>query len=245
MDRSIWATWYDLAPESKSEYISWLHDEYLPETTAKPGFLWAAHYEVTGGGAHMNKITDQLARIDDPDIGTGSQYVMLVGASSPHTFFHPQIITSADGTGGDEREMFKHRIGTRSCIFVEEERVNGPEISTRAPGTTPGPAIQMGSFRTQEQDQEFDLAAWYTQYRLAAIARMPGAICARKMVSVAGWAKHSVMYEYTSLQARLENFQPHESLAMDPEEWTSRVIHYTLHAPGSPSIGHRIWPPVE
>ena len=29
MDRGIWATWYDLRPEGKDEYIAWLHEEHL------------------------------------------------------------------------------------------------------------------------------------------------------------------------------------------------------------------------
>jgi hypothetical protein len=100
----------------------------------------------------------------------------------------------------------------------------------------------MGSFRIKSVEDEFDLAAWYAQYRLPAMARMPGCIQTRKLVSVAGWAKHSVMYEFISLEARHENFQKHESLALDGKGWTNRVIGYTIHAPGSPSVGTRIWP---
>ena len=85
-------------------------------------------------------------------------------------------------------------------------------------------------------------AAWYTQYRLPAIARMPGAIGARRLSCIAGWPNHAVLYEYTSLQARLENFQKHESLGETEGEWTNKVINYTIHSPGSPSVAERIWP---
>ena len=77
------------------------------------------------------------------------------------------------------------------------------------------------------------------------MARMPGSINTRKLVSVAGWAKHAVMYEFISLDARQEHFQNHESLAMDETVWTNKIINYTIHAPGSPSVGRRIWPPVK
>ena len=103
----------------------------------------------------------------------------------------------------------------------------------------------MGSFCTMELEKEWDLAAWYAQYRMPAMARMPGSINTRKLVSVAGWAKHAVMYEFISLDARQEHFQNHESLAMDETVWTNKIINYTIHAPGSPSVGHRIWPPVK
>ena len=45
MDRGIWAIWYDLPEEGKEEYISWLHDTYIPTMLRRPGYLWAAHVE--------------------------------------------------------------------------------------------------------------------------------------------------------------------------------------------------------
>ena len=35
------------------------------------------------------------------------------------------------------------------------------------------------------------------------------------------------------------------ALALQEGEWTSRVVNYTIHAPGSPTVGQRLWPPVE
>ena len=44
----------------------------------------------------------------------------------------------------------------------------------------------------------------------------------------------------------LANFEePHEALAVDPKEWTGRIVRYTIHTPGSPTVGQRIWPPVK
>ena len=78
------------------------------------------------------------------------------------------------------------------------------------------------------------------------MARMPGCIGARKLNCVAGWAKHAILYEFVSLEARLRDFEePHEALAMDAKEWTGRVVRYTIHTPGSPVIGPRLWPPAE
>jgi len=137
------------------------------------------------------------------------------------------------------------RAGSRTCIFTQEEYVTGPEFHARPAGATPGPAIQMGSFRTRSVADEFNLVAWYAQYRLPHMSRMPGCIATRKLVSVAGWAKHSVLYEFVSLEARQQHFQNHESLALDEKVWTNKIITYTVHAPGSPSVGHRLWPPLD
>ncbi|MEE2760112.1 MAG: hypothetical protein VYE18_01545 [Pseudomonadota bacterium] len=244
MDQGIRTVWYDLDDADKDGYLAWLHDIYLPKVMARPGILWAAHYEVTGGGAHMDKIGDVLPRMDrvaNSDIGTGTDYLLLIGAGSPHVFFKPDF----DRLEEDDAEILEKidlRQGARICVFAEEARVNGPDFDHRIHDTTPGPAIQMGSFRTKTVADEFDLAAWYANYRMPAMARMPGCIATRKLVSVAGWAKHSVMYEFLSLEARAEHFQGHESLALDDSVWTSKIIKYTVHAPGSPSVGRRIWP---
>lgn len=192
----------------------------------------------------MDAIHNRLQRAPE-SVATGSQFLMMVGAPSPHVFFRPSVFSAGDlrvdnGTGS----MLSKRVGTRECIFCEEARVNGPDFAACAPGATTAPAIQMGSFRTESVSDEYDLAAWYAQYRFPAMSRMQGCIRTRKLLSVAGWAKHSVMYEFTSLEARQDHFQNHESLALDEKEWTNKIITYTIHAPGSPSIAARIWPPV-
>jgi len=245
MDNGIWATWYDLADDDQDVFIEWLHGEHLPHIQSRAGIAWAAHYQITGGGAKMQAIHDKLARAKDGDVGTGSQFLMLVGATSPHVFADPRVDEWEAGLGDPSADMLIKRIGTRTCIFTQEEFVTGPEFGARPAGSTPGSAIQMGSFQTRSVDDEFDLAAWYAQYRLPTMSRMPGCIATRKLVSIAGWAKHSVMYEFTSLDARQEHFQNHESLALNKAEWTNKIITYTIHAPGSPSVGKRIWPPVE
>ena len=245
MDNGIWATWYDLADDDRDDYIDWLHGEHLPEIMRRPGIAWAAHYKITGGGPKMQTIHDRLVHADDDGLGTGTQFLMLAGATSPHVFADPRIDAWENTLGEPAKGMLARRTGTRSNIFTQEEFVTGPEYGARPAGTTPGPAIQMGSFRTKTVADEFDLAAWYAQYRLPHMSRMPGCIATRKLVSIAGWAKHSVMYEFTSLDARQQHFQNHESLALDDKEWTNKIITYTVHAPGSPSVGKRLWPPVE
>ena len=243
MDDGIWATWYDLADDTRERFLGWLHGHYLPALQQMPGFAWVAHYRNDGGGEKMRALgADILARPDE-DIGNGSQYVILVGAPSPQTFFSPLALEIEKDVRF--RDMLALRQGVRGAIFSEEARVNGPAIGQRPQGGTPGPAIQMGSFRVRSIEDEFDLGCWYAQYRLPHMARMPGCIAARKLNCVAGWVKHAILYEFVSLEARMRDFEePHEALAMDAKEWTGRVVRYTVHTPGSPVIGPRLWPPV-
>lgn len=246
MDRAIWATWYDLPSDGREEYLDWLHGEYLPSLQARPGIAWAAHYASDGGGEGMAQVRSMFPEtVPNDDLGTGTQFVMLAGAPEPWTFLAPSIVEEQAALTGTARAMLDRRQGVRPCIFQVFAQVDGPEIAARTKGTTPAPAIQMGSFRATDLATEFDAGAWYAQYRLPAMARMTGCVATRVMVSVAGWAKFSVLYEFTSLEARMDNFEkPHEALALDEKEWSNRVIRRLHHAPGSPTVARRIWPPV-
>jgi hypothetical protein len=86
---------------------------------------------------------------------------------------------------------------------------------------------------------------WYAHERFPLMGRMPGSVLTRKLVSMLGWAKHGILYEFESLQARTQHFEvPHESRIVDPKAWVGKVVRSTLHTPGSPVVGERIWPPV-
>jgi len=243
MDNGIWAVWYDLPEGDNSDYFDWLHGACLPALRARPGFLWSAHYRAGGAeGAMMSDLRGSLARAADA-IGTGTQYLMLAGAAELTTLVAPSVMDEPEDRTA--REMLSRRIGVRPCLFSTFARVDGPETGRRPAGTTPGPVIQMGSFRTRTLADEYDVCAWYAQHRLPAIAQMAGSIAARVMLSAAGWAKFSVLYEFTSLEAREANFEAkQEALGLDETHWTRRIHDYTVHAPGSPMVGTRLWPPV-
>jgi hypothetical protein len=243
MDNAIWAIWYDLKKEQEEDYLEWMHGTYLPKIQSETGCLWVAHYKAGAKeGSGMKSIRDKLPRASE-DIGQGSQYIQLVGSASIAT------LTGANKFINDlniinQFELDK-RLGKRECIFQVVSRVDGPETKKKIPATTPGPVIQMGSFRTKTIEDEFDVCSWYSQHRLPAIARLSGCITARTMLSAAGWAKFSVLYEFTSLEDRQKNFEEkHEALGLTDDKWTHRIHNYTVHAPGSPSVAERIWPKV-
>jgi hypothetical protein len=45
MAASVWLLNYDIAAADRDHYLSWFHDEHIPEKLARPGYRWAAHYE--------------------------------------------------------------------------------------------------------------------------------------------------------------------------------------------------------
>ena len=137
------------------------------------------------------------------------------------------------------KERFLERLEARTAVLIEEERVTGPDYRMVAPGGVPAQAIQMGSYNMTSVENEIEIGKWYAQIRLPFVSEVKGAIRARKMVSTVGWAKHSVLYEFTSHEDRRQN------IVREFDPFSKKTIGETIHAPGSPSIGHRIWPPVE
>ncbi|MFC1491837.1 hypothetical protein ACFLQ0_04535 [Nitrospinota bacterium] len=242
MDGGLWVTWYDLPKEGEAEYLAWFHEKYLPEASSRPGFLWGAHYELVGRGKPRER-NPNLRYADDPSIPSGTEFVAMFGGESTYTFMNPSLAQLAEKESAETREMLGRRIGARTCIFAEETRVEGPEIARRPSGTVPGPVIEMGSFNLKAPEDELEMGAWYAQLRLPALERMRGCIGVRKLVSSSGWAKHSILYEFVSTDV-LEHFPGINLVQGAEKEWSIRVVGTLYHAPGSPTIGKRIWPPV-
>lgn len=243
MADGIWGTWYDLAEQDRERYLAWAHAEYLPFLQKQGEYRWVAHYRYAGGGDQMARVKHSIVRHTDDEIGQGSQYLVLVGAARPHAFFAPGVDELP--LPPEYTAMLGLRQELRTAVFTLEAGTDGPAIAKGRADGVPAPAIQMGTLCPRSVDAEFDLIRWYAQYRLPAMAKMPGVVRTRKWAGVAGWPKHGILYEFESLAHRLEHFErPHESLALDPGHWTHRITRASFHAPGSPFIGERIWPPV-
>ena len=139
--------------------------------------------------------------------------------------------------------MLALRIGERSNVMTIEAQVLGPAANGNA--SLPfSPAIQMGSFNAGSWQDEDELGDWYAQWRLPCCAKLPGCIRVRKLVSISGWAKHAVLYEFTSVEARNTNYVDHEKAHPEMDRWTEEVVNKLVHAPGSPNVAKRLWPAV-
>jgi hypothetical protein len=222
MDRGIWAIWYDIDAEHRAGYLQWFHMVHIPEKLARPGYRWAAHYELQG------------------DKG----YLALFGGDSTYTFLNPSPGQLATRQSAETRHFIGLRQNSSACILAEETRVDGPESHRRGPDGTPGAVIQFGNYNAASPAVEDDLGAWYAQERLPLLSRLPGCIGARKMLATVGEYKHAILHEFASLEMREKHFGPHEAQAHDPGTWMGRVRPQLTHAPRSPAIGQRIWPPV-
>ncbi len=228
MDRGIWVIWYDLADEYRARYLDWFHRVHIPEKLARPGYLWAAHYQL----------------IEAKHRAGGTGYLALFGGSTTHTFLKPSPRQLLTRQSDETKQFMAMRRESTACIFAEEIRVEGPAGAQRGPGFTSGPVIQLGNYNAANPAVEDDLGAWYAQERMPLLATLPGCLGARKLLATVGEYKHAILHEFQSLELREQHFSPHEAPAHDPATWMGRVRPRLTHAPRSPAVGQRIWPPV-
>jgi hypothetical protein len=241
LDRAISVAWYDLPESGREEYLAWMHESYIPRLLRYPGILWAAHYR------NEDNITPlpQLRHTTDNTIPGGYRYIFMLGARDAHAFSSLTSFHQFGKPDAIDRKMLALRAGERLNIFTEEARVDGPRANQRQGEYTLAPCIQLGTFNAGSYKDEDELLSWYAEYRLPAMRMIPSSLGMRKLVSVSGWAKHGVLYEFTSLEARAKTFRAHEAQDPATAAWSNEVITKLVHAPGSPNVAQRIWPPLK
>ena len=242
MSEVLRAEWFDLADGARDGVWAWMHDEFLPALQSAQGVAWVGHYDIVEQpnrpyieGAPPKKETR------DPDLPTGWQNVVLTAAASPEVFFGPG--NPIDDLAAAHADKLAVRDNFRAAVFVEEQVINSPEQRTLPYGMGPPPAMQLGNYNTDTPEDEIELARWYRAERFPRVAVSRGMIRGRKLLSIAGWPKHGVLWEFTDLPDGAFTFEPRFVEADRGENWLGRhVLEYVTHAPGSPHTGRRVWP---
>lgn len=237
LDRGLWITWYDLPESGRDSYLAWLHETYLPNLLKRPGYLWAAHYATrTSGGSA------QIRHIDDPKVPTGFRYVLLIGVTDALVFGNPVPSAIHASLPEQGRKMLALRTGERVNLMVEAGRCEGRANKAYKEGLTGAPCIQIGSFNCPVEYEE-EMHAGYIQQRLPAMCETASCVRTRKLNSVAGWAKHAILYEFASLEGFNRDYEAANAKSPLGTNGHS-VVPMLVHAPNGPNSAVRIWPPV-
>jgi hypothetical protein len=240
-DRGIWITWYDLPAEGRDSYFSWLHGTYLPGLLKRPGYLWAAHYasqDLEGGAENATR----YKHIDDPRVGKGYHYMLLIAAADANVFGDPVPSALHAALPDEGKKMLAMRTGERVNIFTETGRRQGRAYAGYKEGLTGAPCIQVGSFDCQLEFEE-EMHAGYVLERMPKMCDKASCVRVRKLNSVAGWAKHGIIYEFASKEGFDRDYAP--AVASSPLGFNGHsVVPNLTHAPNGPNSALRIWPPV-
>jgi hypothetical protein len=242
MSEVLKVEWYDLADAGRDAFLAWCHDSYLPALQAARGVSWVGHYAIVDHGDQpLHPEFPTKMETDDPAVPPGHEYVILTAAPVLQCFFGPD--NAVDALEAAQADRLAERLNYRSAVFIEEERIDGPEQRAMPYGSGPPHAMQIGNYNTVSPDDDIELAKWYRAERFHRLSVSEGLIRGRKMVSVAGWPKHGVLWECTSLEEDETSFEHRFVNADRGENWEGRhVLEYVVHAPHGPHAGRRIWP---
>lgn len=240
VDRAYWISWYNLPDEGRDAYLAWTHGTYIPTVLKRSGVLWAAHYASEENVVPLGGGKGRVSHVKPDSVPAGDRFILIFGGEEVHVFANPSPNRFHAQLSGGDGKMLAMRIGERMNVMIEEARVYGPEAKQPGTGMAPAPCIQLGSFNSGSVGEEDEMLTWYAQWRLPSLQTLPGCVRVRKLVSVSGWAKHACFYEFTSLEARNNNFVHYESSNPEMEAWSKKVVRNTVHAPGSANVARRI-----
>ena len=242
MSEVLKAEWFDLDEDSQSDVLQWLHKTYLPAVQASSGVGWVGHYAIVKSPSkgYIDGAPEKT-ETTDPTLATGWQNVVLTAGLSAEVFFGQD--NALDALAQTYSAQLSDLKNFRSAVFLEEQVVNSPEQRAAPYGMGPPPAMQLGHYNTNTPEDDLELARWYRSERFSRVSVTPGMIRGRKLLSIAGWAKHGVLWEFTDLPDGDYSFE-HRFVAADRgDSWTGRhVLEYVTHGYGSPNAGRLIWP---
>lgn len=238
MDRAYWISWYDLPDEGAEEYHAWLENRYVPAVLEQRGVSWAAHYASEKNVVPLGGGKGRVGHVGPDVVPAGNAWITVFGAAGVQAFANPSPARLHARLSAADRRLLTMRAGERVNVMIEQARSDGAEIAGHTDGEAPAACIQLGSFNMPYADED-EMLAWYAQWRLPSMRNVPGCVRVRKLVSVAGWAKHACLYEFTSLAARNEHFIHYERANPQMEAWSRQVVRNTMHAPGSANVAQR------
>ena len=235
MSRAIWLIMYDLAAADEARYLDWFHNVHIPEKLARPGYTWAAHYQlVTADGDPAVLATVSSST---PAGADHRGYVAIFGGEDTRVFLNPSPAQIKPTQPPLTREMMGYRVGSRSLIASEEWRATGTAVGEY--GDEPGYAyLDITLSDTGGNDEDY--GAWAVQSLLPRLRALPDFEVAVKLLSTTNGAKHITISSFRSLAAAQSAREARAGMAGD--EWSERVASYQVPGAGSPLVGRRIWP---
>ena len=233
MDRSIWAILYDLGDDKRDAYLRWFHDVHIPEKLARPGYIWAGHYEIESSSLRRG-----VAIVEDQgDAGAsllaGKRYIAMFGGESTATFYNPSPLQLKGHQDEETRRMIGCRVNPAGFVFAEEWHESGQAGQGDNPAAAP--AIEFALFDTEQSDE--DIGVWCVQLRGAALKQDTGCLAMYKLLASSGQARHGVLQGYAGLDA----LNSHLELLQEPSKSHHEKTGHELPL-SSMAIATRIWP---
>ncbi|MGI9394005.1 MAG: hypothetical protein ACR2OY_05115 [Boseongicola sp.] len=220
MSGAIWLIMYDLASPDEPRYLSWFHDVHIPEKLARPGYAWAAHYELVALDGTPVTLSG------GPSDGTRG-FAAFFGGTDTRTFLDPSPAQIKPNQPPLTREMMGLRIGSDSLIAAQEWRVEESAAPSYA-------VLEVVTCDTDGHDEDY--GAWCIQSLCPHLKSTPGFEVMAKLLSTTTAAKHLSVTSFGSLG----DVEAHRRQA-PRDAWSERVQGYRRQGDQPPMLCRRIW----
>ena len=214
MSQAIWILQYDLTSGSEYEYLNWFHNRHIPEKLARPGYLWAVHYQ------------GQIGALDHSE--HRRSYLALFGGISTRTFLDPSP-SELRGTQDDlTKEMMGKRLSSKGNVFALEWSVNELK-NLQEPRSQ---QLDFFSIRADGNDEE--VGAWAAK-SLSSLSKNPELNDSKtyKLISVTGGHFHGILHDAGS----------HHPIGLNKKLSKTQTSEFFRDLAIEHFNGQRIWPP--
>jgi hypothetical protein len=207
----------DIDAEHDSDFNAWYNDEHVGDLLSFPGFLNAARYQALKGGPRYLASYE----LESVDALKSEEYLNFRKNPSEWT---QRISISTKG---------------RNYSRIVCTQIYPNENDSHALGRGMAPALQVGRMEVPAEI-EAKYNEYYDTVRTPGNLEVPGCIAVRRYHAVEGAPKYTTVYEF-------EHENVPESMA-----WRTRSANDGMHdyiggtyghAPGSPGVYRRIFPP--
>ena len=224
MTGSIWLIAYDVASKDEAQYLDWFHHIHIPEKLARPGYTWAAHYDVITPDGAPALLKGAAAS------GDARGFVALFGGDDTRTFLNPSPAQIKPNQPPLTREMMGLRVGSQSLIAAEEWRIESASMAQSGYAFLDIVACDTGA-------HDEDYGAWCVQALAPHVAASAGFEVIAKWLSTTTAAKHIRVASFDSLAA----IKGHRAKPLK-DAWSEQVDDYQVHRHWQPLLCRRIWP---
>ncbi|MDC1286366.1 hypothetical protein N8198_00615 [Gammaproteobacteria bacterium] len=217
MAAAIWMIVYDLDRTHSARYLQWFNDTHIPEKLARPGYTWAAHYQVVAD-----------------DSSAASRYVALFGGTDSRVFYNPSPAQIKPGQSPETRKMMAYRANSNMLVLTEEWTFGGDTGSLESIPHISAERISLALVNAHDNDE--NLGAWLVQDYLVNSAR---AGITRKYLASTGATRHVVVHEFGEDETTGNSFVNASS-----SDWSAQASNYLSYPAGAPLVARRVWPGV-
>jgi len=207
----------DIDTEQDADFNNWYNQEHVPDLLALPGFLNAARYEAARGGPRYLACYE----LENAEAVQTPEYLAFRRSPSEWT----QRVTPS-GIGRN----YVRNVYTQ--IYPQE---NDPAVMGRGMA----PALQIGRMKVPAEI-EAKYNEYYDTVRTPGNLQVPGCLAVRRYQAVEGEPKYMTVYEFE--HEKVPETQPWKERSSQ-DNMHSYIGGTYGHAPGSPGVYRRIFPP--